>query len=267
MKFSFILFIILVSTATGFSQSPKKAEVVSLNGSNIYYEVYGKGEPLILLHGITLSTKYWLPYISDYMNDFEVYVIDLKGHGKSGPLMKGEVPSASAANDVDALMKHLKLKNINAIGYSFGGAVLFKLALLDSGLIKSMISIGACGNWNAREYPDFLEFLSYKNIDKLTWIHEHQPGEEQIKTLLDLFPDESSVTSDKDFKRIQTKVLMVLGDQDPIVPLESAVFARKHLPESYLWVLPDAGHGAHEGKNKIDFVKISKEFFSQSWHK
>src|SRR5688572_11720142 len=108
MKFLFILFITLVNAASGFTQSPKRAEVISLNGTNIYYEVYGKGEPLIFLHGYTLSTKYWLPYISDYINDFEVYLIDLKGHGKSSPLEKPS--AASAANDVDALMKHLKLK-------------------------------------------------------------------------------------------------------------------------------------------------------------
>ncbi len=172
MKFLFVLFITLLNVATGFSQSPKKAEVVSLNGTNIYYEVYGKGEPLILLHGYTLSTKSWLPYISDYINDFEVYLIDLKGHGKSGTLTE-KMNAASAAKDVDALIKHLKLKKINAIGFSFGGDVLYQLAVLDSGLIKSMITIGSCGNWNAKEHPEFIKFLSYENIDNFKWIREN----------------------------------------------------------------------------------------------
>ena len=60
---------------------------------------------------------------------------------------------------------------------------------------------------------------------------------------------------------------MVLGDHDKVIPLESAALARKYLPESYLWILPNTGHGALEGKNKIDFVRVSKEFFSQSWPK
>lgn len=149
-------------------------------GSNIYYEVYGKGEPLILLHGYSLSTKHWLPYIPDFMNDFEVYVIDLKGHGRSSPLT-GTLTSRSAAKDVEALMKHLKLRNINAIGHSFGGSVLFELALLDSGLIKSMVTIAFFGNWNATEHPEFLEFLSYKNKDSLPWLQEHQSSDQQIK--------------------------------------------------------------------------------------
>ena len=267
MKFLFILFITFSSSVIGFSQSPKKAEVVSLNGTNIYYEVYGKGEPLIFLHGYASSTKDWLPYISDYLNDFEIYLIDLAGHGKSS-LSKERPSVASAAKDIDALMKHLKLKNISAIGFSYGGNVLFQLALLDSGLIKSMISIGACGNWNAKEHPDFLEHFSYKNIDNLKWIRENQSNEAQIKALLDQFPERTAASiSDNELKRIQTKTLMVLGDHDNVIPLESAALARKYLPESYLWILPNTGHGAHEGKNKIDFVRVSKEFFSQSWPK
>jgi pimeloyl-ACP methyl ester carboxylesterase len=164
-------------------------------------------------------------------------------------------------------MKHLKLKNVNAIGYSYGGDVLFQLALLDSGLIKSMISIGACGSWNAKEHPAFLEFLSYKNIDNLKWVHDHQTTEAQIKALLDQLPNYSASITDKELKRIQAKTLIILGDQDNIITLESVAFARKYLSRSYLWILPNTGHGAHEGKNKIDFVRVSKEFFSQSWLK
>ena len=63
--------------------------------------------------------------MSDYINSFEVYLIDLEGHGKCTPL-KEKLFIASAAKDVDALMKYLKLKNINAIGYIFGGIVLFQ---------------------------------------------------------------------------------------------------------------------------------------------
>ena len=266
MKFLFILFIILLSVAIGFSQSPKRAEVVSLDGTDIYYEVYGKGEPLIFLHGYSLSTKDWLPYISGYINNFEIYLIDLPGHGKSN-LSRERASIASVANDIDALMKHLKLKNINAIGFSYGGNVLFQLALLDSGLIKSMISIGACGNWNAKEHPDLLERLSYKNIDNLKWIREQQSNEAQIKVLLDQLSDRTAASmNDRELKKIQTKTLIVLGDEDDLNPIESVAFARKYLPHSYLWILPNTKHGAHDGKNKNDFIRVSKEFFSQSWH-
>jgi pimeloyl-ACP methyl ester carboxylesterase len=129
----------------GFSQTLLKAEVVNLNGSNIYYEVYGKGEPLFLLHAYTASSKSWLEYVSDYTDDYKVYLVDLKGHGKSG-LFTEDISIKSAAGDLAELIKYLKLDSINAIGYSYGGEVLFQLALQQPGLIKSMVVSQAVTN-------------------------------------------------------------------------------------------------------------------------
>jgi pimeloyl-ACP methyl ester carboxylesterase len=261
----FILAWILLTLTKCFSQTPKKAEVISLNGANVYYEVYGIGEPLFLLHGYTQSSKYWLPYLSDYINDFEVYLIDLRGHGKSGPFK--ENLSIAAANDVDALARYLKLDSIKAIGYSYGGDVLFQLAVLHPTLVKSMITIGSCGRWNAKDYPDWLEDLSYKNIGNLKWMQEYQVNEAQSKIILEQFPNYNVYISDQEMKNIQAKTLIVLGDQDNSIPLDCVSQTRKNLSDSYLWILPFSHHGAHEGKNKKEFIRVSKEFFSDSFSK
>jgi pimeloyl-ACP methyl ester carboxylesterase len=263
MKIILILSILLFSFEISFSQTPKKAEVVSLNGVQIYYEVYGNGAPLILLHGYAGSSKSWLPYVSEYTNDFEVYLIDLKGHGKSGPYQEN-LSIKSAASDVDALIKHLKLKSLNAIGFSYGGDVLFQLALLHPGLIKSIISIGACGTWNARDYPDWIESLSYKNIDNLKGMREQQMNEAQSKAILDQFQNYKVSVSDEEMKSIQAKTLFILGDQDTSIPLECISRARRNLPESYLWILPNSEHDAHKGKNKHEFIKFRSSFLRKS---
>jgi pimeloyl-ACP methyl ester carboxylesterase len=264
MKLLLILSVMLLTAATGFPQTPNKAEVVALNGTDVYYEVYGEGEPLLLLHGYTLSSKSWLPYVSGYADDFEVYLIDLKGHGRSGPFRE-KLSIASAASDVGALIRHLGLKRVRAIGFSYGGDVLFQLALLHPGVVESMISIGACGSWNARDYPEFLQFLSYDNRDNLAWMDEHQESEAQIKNILDEMPNYSVSVSDEELKSIKAKTLIVLGDQDDQIPLKAVSRVRKHLPESYLWVLSNTGHGAHEKENKRAFLKMSKEFFGGGW--
>lgn len=266
MKLLLILSLILLTLNEGFSQTPKKAEVISLNGTNLYYEVYGKGEPLFLLHGYTQSSKYWLPYLTDYINDFEVYLIDLRGHGKSGPF-KEMLSIKPAASDVNALIKYLKLDSIKAIGYSYGGDVLFQLAVLHPGLIKSMITIGSCGSWNAKDYPDWIEHLSYKNIGNLKHMQEYQVNEAQSKIILDQFPNYNAYISDQEMKSIQAETLIVLGDQDNSIPLDCVSQARKNLSKSYLWILPFSQHGAHEDKNKEEFIRVSKEFFSHSWTK
>ncbi len=83
MKTLYLIATLQISFSIGFSQTPKKAEMVSLNGTTIYYEVFGTGQPLFLLHGFTETSKSWLPFVEDYAKDFEVYLFDLKGHGRS----------------------------------------------------------------------------------------------------------------------------------------------------------------------------------------
>ncbi len=267
MKLHFILIIMALYPNKGFSQTPKKAEVVSLNGTDIYYEVYGKGEPLFLLHGFTQSSKSWLPFVPDYAKDFEVYLVDLKGHGKSGAFTE-KLNIKAVANDVDALIKFLKLDSINAIGFSYGGDVLFQLALLNPGLIKSMISIGACGSWDIHDYPDWIEYLSYKNIGNLPWMQEEQTSEEQIRAILDQIANYTVNVSDAEMQSIKARTLFVMGDLDDSIPLEDISRVRKNLANSFLWILPNTGHRAHVDKNKIEFVRVSKEFFNGgSWFK
>lgn len=240
--------------------------MVTLNGTTIYYEVYGKGQPLFLLHGFTQSSESWLPFVAEYDNEFEVYLVDLKGHGKSGPFTE-KLSIRSAAADLDALVKYLKLDSIDAMGFSYGGDILFQLALLHPGLIKSMIVIGACGTWHAKDFPTWIEYLSYKNIANLPWMKEQQTSEMQIRSILDQIVNYNVSVSDEELKSIQAKTLFVLGDQDDGVPLECISRARNNLPDSFLWILPNTGHGAHMDKNKTNFVRLSKEFFSQSWSK
>lgn len=264
MKVIFICSTILLNFMNNFSQTPIKSETVQINGTNVYYEVYGKGEPLFLLHAYTQSSISWHSFVADYANDFEVYLVDLKGHGKSGQFRE-KLSIRSAASDLDALIKYLKLDSINAIGYSYGGEVLFQLELLHPGLIKSMIIIGSCGSWNAKDFPHWVEYLSYKNIDNLPWMSEQQTSETQIRSILDQMPNYIVSISDEEMKSIKTRTLFVWGDQDDSTPLECIANARKYLPNSFLWVLPNTGHGAHKDKNKTDFVRISKEFFDNSW--
>ncbi len=266
MKLLLVISTVLLIFVTGFTQTPKKAEMVAINGTTVYYEVYGKGKPLFLLHGFTQSSKSWLPFVEDFSGEFEVYLVDLKGHGKSG-MFKEPLSIRAAASDLDGLIRHLKIESIDAIGFSYGGDVLFQLALLNPGLIKSMISIGACGSWQASDFPAWVDYLSYKNIDNLPWMKEQQTSETQIKTILDQMVNYNVSVSEAELKSINARVLFVFGDKDDSIPLEYISVARKNLPHSFLWILPNTGHSAHKEKNKQEFVGLSKEFFGVNWPK
>lgn len=246
-----------------FAQTPKKTETVQINGTKIYYEVYGNGTPLFFLHGFTHSSKSWLPYLNDYIDDFEVYLIDLQGHGRSSPFTE-TLSIRSAARHVDGLIKYLKLDSINAIGYSFGGDILFQLALLHPGLIRTMVVIGACGICNINDFPKWIDFLSYKNIDNLPWMREVHSSEEQIKSILAQVSNYNVTVSEAEFRSINTRVLLVIGDGEDSILWEDILKAKNNLPNASLWVVPNTGHGAHKENNKDNFVRISKQFINQS---
>jgi len=243
-----------------FSQTPKKSETVSINNKNIYYEVYGQGKPLFLLHGYTQSSISWKPYIKDYENEYEIYLIDLTGHGKSEPF-KQELSISSVAEDLNSLIQYLKLDKINAIGFSFGGDVLYQLALINPSVLESMITIGAVGTWTINDFPEYLEAFTFENRENFPWLRASHSGDEQIKAIMDQFKNYTIKLTEKELKSIKTNVLIVIGDNDEGMDLEEVIRVKKNLINSDLWILPNVSHGAHEGDNKEDFIIKSKKFF------
>jgi pimeloyl-ACP methyl ester carboxylesterase len=149
---SFFLSMLIISIMNAYSQKYNRAETLELNGIQTYYEVYGHGSPLFLLHGFTQSSQSWNQFIDEYSSDYEVYLVDLLGHGKSSAFTE-KLSIRSAAQNLMDLIEYLNLENINAIGYSYGGEILFQLALINPDLIESMIIIGSCGTWNAEDFP------------------------------------------------------------------------------------------------------------------
>ncbi len=253
-----ILVLIMLFTSYSFSQVPKKAETVSVNEKNIYYEVYGEGEPLIFLHGYSLSSKSWRSYVADFYKDYEVYLIDLTGHGKSDTFKK-DLSITEVAKDVNALVEHLKLEQIQAIGFSFGGDVLYQMALQRPKLIKSMITIGAVGTWTVENFPAYQKVFTFENRAKFPWLVNHR-NDEQIKAIMSQFLNYTVKISTEQLRTITPEVLIMIGDDDEGMDLNEVARVKKNLPKSDLWILPNVAHGAHEGKTKPEFIKKAKAF-------
>ncbi len=263
MKKNTLLFFLLLHFMTGSAQQPKKAELVNINGKNLYYEVYGDGEPLLLLHGYSLSSKSWLPYVEDFYEDYEVYLVDLTGHGKSDAFTE-DLSIASVGKDVHALIQSWGLEKMKAIGFSFGGDVLFQLALIQPDLLESMVTIGSLGTWDVKNFPEVEAFFSYKNRTQFPWLTASHQNEEQVQVILDQFKNYQIILSEVQLKSIVTPVLLILGDDDFGMPLEEVARVRKNLPNSDLWILPNVAEGAHEGKNKSLFLQITQTFLAQN---
>ncbi|WP_430408429.1 alpha/beta fold hydrolase [Kordia sp.] len=241
---------------------PKKSNYIQINDTQLYYEIYGEGQPLLLLHGFTQSSIAWLEYVKEYSDKFQVYLIDLRGHGKSS-IFKEKFSVQEASEDVLKLMKHLNVKKIKGIGLSFGGDVLLQLSSMNPELIESMIIIGANGDWNAQDFPAMLNTFNYDNIDNFKWIEEyHSGGYKQIKSLLDQLPNYKIKLTEEELKRIKAKTLLVLGDKAEQISISSVVTLHETLKYSKLWIVPNTGHYAHDGDNRHEFLRLSNKFLS-----
>lgn len=245
-----------------FSQTPKTSESVLVNGKSIYYEVYGKGKPLFLLHGYTLSSKSWLPYVEDFNEEYEVYLVDLTGHGKS-EAFKENLSIKSVAEDINALVAYLGLDKIKAIGFSFGGDVLYQLALINPSLIESMITIGAVGTWTVNDFPEYQKAFTFENRANFPWLLPYHETEDKIKALMSQFNNYTVKVTNEELQSIKPEVLIMIGDDDEGMDLEEVARVKKHLPHSDLWVLPNVAHGAHEGETKDEFIIKAKVFLSK----
>ena len=261
-KTTFLLTLTIMMSINIFSQSPKKHESVLINGKHIYYEVYGEGKPLFLLHGYTQSSKSWKPYVKDYEKDYKVYLVDLTGHGKSEPF-KEDLSIRSVAEDLNSLIQYLKLKKIKAIGFSFGGDVLYQLTLINPDLIERMITIGAVGTWTIKDFPQYLESFTFENRDNFPWLKTAHDGDEHIKALMNQFKNYTVKLNDKELQSIKPEVLIMIGDDDEGMSLKEIIRVRENLPNSDLWILPNVSHGAHEGETKEEFIVKSKLFLSK----
>ncbi len=133
-----VLFALCAGTAGAQSRQTGFAEV---NGTRLYYEAEGSGEPLVFIHGFTLDTRMWDPQFDEFAKRYRVIRYDARGFGRSGPI----TGPFSSADDLHALLEQLGVKQAYVVGLSMGGryaidfslkypATVRRLVLVDSGL-------------------------------------------------------------------------------------------------------------------------------------
>jgi pimeloyl-ACP methyl ester carboxylesterase len=217
---------------------------------------------LFLLHGYTQSSEVWRDHVNDYIDEYQVYLVDLAGHGKSDAFTE-TLSIRKVAEDLNMLIQYLKLNKINALGFSYGGDVLYQLALVNPSLIDSMVTIGSLGSWSIQDYPEIEKSFTYEIAKDYPWIKGAHKSDEQVRIIFEQFKNYSIRISNDELKRIKTDVLIVAGDNDQGVPLEEIIRSRKYLPHSDLWIIPNVGHGGHDAENKKAFVRVSKVFLAK----
>lgn len=269
------LIILLIITLTTLTIKAQKGDFVNVNGVDIYYETYGEGEPLLLLHGFMVSHKFWEPWIEDFSENYKLIIPDLRGHGNSTNPTNEYTPNISA-NDMYSLMDSLGIDKFHAMGHSAGAIALLHMSCIDSTRIRNMVIIGGTYHFpvNLRKW---LSTIQYETEDPnwLAYLRTHNiKGEEQIKNLLNVLKNQSGVFEGidltiSDLEIIKSKTLIVHGDNDPAIPVKMAIEMHQNIPESNLWVVPNDGHfpAGLIGKDSIwsqKFVEILKSFLGEN---
>lgn len=147
----------------------------NINGTSIYYEVQGKGTPLVLIHGNFGDCRYWDAQFDVFAEKHKVIRYDFRGYGKSSLPKEGE--RFSHHEDLRALLEYLSIPKANMIGFSMGCAIALDLAIAYPKKIDSLVCVGPwISGYNS---PSIQEF--YKGFEEITRIATSQGREEASK--------------------------------------------------------------------------------------
>jgi pimeloyl-ACP methyl ester carboxylesterase len=132
----------LVATDVSAQQKPTTG-YAPVNGINMYYEVHGGGEPVVLLHGAFMTiTNNWAGWISELSKTRKVIAVEMQGHGRTADVPR-DITYENLADDVAALLNHLKIPRADLIGYSMGGAVAMQCAIRHPDKVRRAVIISS----------------------------------------------------------------------------------------------------------------------------
>jgi pimeloyl-ACP methyl ester carboxylesterase len=136
------LLMTLVATDASAQQKPTTG-YAPVNGLNMYYEVHGGGEPVVLLHGAFMTiTNNWDGWISELSKTRKVIAVEMQGHGRTADIER-DISQENLADDVAALLDHLKIPKADLIGYSMGGGVAMQCAIRHPDKVRKVVVISS----------------------------------------------------------------------------------------------------------------------------
>jgi pimeloyl-ACP methyl ester carboxylesterase len=142
MLTSAFLLMTLVPADVSTQQKPTTG-YASVNGVKMYYEVHGSGEPVVLLHGAFMTiTNNWTGWIDELAKTRKVIAVEMQGHGRTADIER-DISSENLADDVAALLDHLKIPKADLIGYSMGGGVAMQCAIRHREKVRKVVVISS----------------------------------------------------------------------------------------------------------------------------
>ena len=264
-----VFFLLIVSLTTfgqkqiPYGNNPQAGKYAAIRGFQMYYEIYGKGEPLLLIHGNSGSIADFANQIPFFSQHYRVIIADNRSHGKSIDT-KDSLSYEMMADDFAGLLDHLNIDSAHVIGWSDGGINGLLLASRHPKMVKKLAVTGAnltpdagvrVDPWvveNENHYVDSLSHLPASLENKrLIKLHHMMQVQPQIRPSV--------------LAKIQCPTLVIGGDHDVIVPRHTLEIAEL-IPKSYLWILPNSGHSTPIAYKEL-FNSTILEFLKKPYRK
>ena len=255
-----IAIMFIESSSSGQQIKPSNSGYAPVNGINVYYEVYGEGRPLVLLHGAFYTIDMnWAQLIPGLSKTRKVIAIEMQGHGHT-PFSDRELSITTLANDVEKVMDYLKIDSADVAGFSMGGSVAYQFAVQSPKRLRKLVIISSTYKTNGwlpivnggfKDFkPDFFDNTPIKTAydavapDKTKW--------RKFLEQMFAFAKVPFNVGDSNISKIAAPVLIISGDNDGTDKVElmktyqllgGGVSADlQPMPKSQLAIVPSQGH-------------------------
>jgi pimeloyl-ACP methyl ester carboxylesterase len=237
---------------SAYGSNPDKGAYAQINGVRIYYERYGRGAPILLLHGGTSHIAGQSHLISLLAPHYEVIAVDTRGHGRS-TLNEQPLAYPLLADDMAKLLDVLGVEPVTIVGHSDGGTVGLILAAKYPAKVRALAADGAHFRKTGRggltpRTIEWFKTLTPAMVEQ--WGGARQSYERLnpepnwdrfVAKIKELWLSETNLT-DEDLKAIRCPVLISHGDKDTFVSLADVVWMYEQIPHANLYVAPDGSH-------------------------
>jgi pimeloyl-ACP methyl ester carboxylesterase len=243
---------------------PSKTGHAAVNGLNYYYAIYGKGEPLLLIHGGLGQIEMFGPNLTKLAKSRQVIGIDLQGHGRTS-LGDREFSLVDMGNDMAGVLKKLGYDKVDVLGYSMGAVVAFQFAIQHPQMVRRAVLVSGMFSTDAF-YPEMLpqqaalgaamaeqmkDTPMYKSYVAIA------PHPEEFPRLLDTMGAYMRKKYDwsADVKKLTMPTMLIYADSDMVRPehivkfyqllgggLKDAGWQREYMSQNRLAILPNLTH-------------------------
>ena len=235
-------------SSTPYGDNLAVGNYIETADAKIYYEVYGAGEPILILHGGGIGTPYELGKILDELKkNHKLIVMSTRGHGRS-EIGHSPLTYKQKADDALAVLDDLKIfAPVQIFGFSDGAYTAYEIAVLYPDRVERITAIGA-GTLQAGFFPSEMSIAGLEKFDEKFFAEQKKirPEPERWQEFLNdymKFWSEQNIGAET-FEKIKCPVLLIVGDNDNHAPVATVLAAHQLIENSRLCVVPEAWHTA-----------------------